>query len=79
MSHPGLSQNGYGALQGTSVPLEPLLATHKKGQHLQTKSFFGWIMVELRSPGLWGVQSDAEFHARFANEGPEVVRAQFRR
>ena len=35
-------------------------------------------MVELRSPDLWGVQSDAEFHARFANEGPEAVWAQFR-
>ena len=35
-------------------------------------------MVEVRSPDLWGVQSDAEFYARFAHEGPEAARTQFR-
>ena len=41
--------------------------------------FLGCKMVELRSPDLWGAQSDAEFHARPAKEGPEAARAQFRR
>ena len=40
-------------------------------------SLLGKEIVELRSPDLWGVQSDAEFYARFAHEGPEVVRSQF--
>ena len=39
---------------------------------------FGREMVELRSPDLWGVPFDAEFHARFAHEGPKAARAQFR-
>ena len=34
-------------------------------------------MVELKSPDLWGMQSDPKFHARPANDGPEAVWAQF--
>ena len=39
---------------------------------------FGREMVELRSPDLWGVPFDAEFHARFAHEGPKAARTQFK-
>ena len=50
----------------------------KKGQHLRKNIFGGGEMVALRSPDLWGVQSDAEFYARFAHEGPEAARTHFK-
>ena len=49
-------------------PKEPTSAKHQ---------FFGREIVELRSPDLWGVPFDAEFHARFAHEGPKAARTQF--
>ena len=39
---------------------------------------FGQEIVELRSPDLWGVPFDEEFHARFAHEDPKAVRTQFK-
>ena len=50
-------------------PKEP--KTHKN-------QVFGREIVELRSPDLWGVPFDVEFHARFAHEGSEAVRTQFK-
>ena len=47
-------------------------------QQSANNPLFGWKWFELRSPDLWGVQPDAEFYTRFAHEGPEAVRAQFR-
>ena len=51
----------------------------QKSKHLPKIAFLGREMIELRSPDLWGVPFDAEFHARFAHEGPKDARAQFKR
>ena len=50
-------------------PKEP-----KSGKH----QVLGKEIVELRSPDLRGVPFDAEFHARFAHEGPKAARTQFK-
>ena len=57
----------------------PQKATHMLAEASGAKNLvFGRGIVEVRSPDLWGVPFDAEFHARFAHEGPKAARTQFR-